>query len=118
MNAYEFVITVLAFSPKYSKVAENRRSFDSRELYNTIIKCPPEFLKKIGIIPHPIHGDSHVLNEAFYDLSKNILNQLVRGGDYIWDFQETPRKYFDRCIKPELKEGEFSEIEKIVNSID
>ena len=117
MNAYEFVITVLAFSPKYSKVAKNRESFDSRELYKTIMGCPEEFLKKIGI-RHPIHGDSPALNEAFYDLSKNILNQLVRGGNYIWDFSETPRDYFDMHIKPKLEEGEFSEIEKIVNSID
>ena len=118
MDAYDFVITVLAFSPKYAEIARDRGRFGSKEFYKTIMECPEEFLKKIGIRPHPVHGDSHVLDEALYNLTKTILNQFIRGGDYVWDFPLTPKEYFEQRIKPNLKEGEFSEIEKIALSLN
>lgn len=118
MDAYDFVITLLALNKRYSRLIENN-GINHTTLYEKIINCPPEFLEKIRIIPHPIHRDSETLNEALYHLLKNdVLRLLVPGRDYIWKFPLTPEEYFEQRIKPNLKEDEISEIEKIVTSID
>ena len=117
MDAYDFVITVLAFSPKYSKTAEDRRVFDSKEFYKTIMGCPEEFLDEIEITSN-IFGNSETLNEALKHLNhEGFLKICNSGRDYKWDFPLTPEEHFKQIIEPSLKEGEFSKIEKIVNNI-
>lgn len=118
MDAYDFVITVLALNKRYSILIENKGIINHKDLYECIIKCPPEFLKKVGIRLHPIHGDSPALDEALYFLNNNTLTQWVPGRDYSWNFVLTPKEYFEKYIKPDLKEDEISEIEKIALSLN
>ncbi len=118
MEAYDFVITVLARNRRYSRLIENNGTINHECLYEDIIKCPPEFLKKVGIRIHHMHRYSPALDEAFYNLSKNVLRRWDPGAYYTWVFSDTPEKYFEEKIKPDLSEEEISEIEDIVNSID
>lgn len=111
MEPHDFLIAVIAHRPEY------RLGFEEKEMQKRILGRYPahkEFFSKLGVRPHHMHGDSLRLQQALSALVQNGAVKLWEDGIYSWDLPDSPTKYYNSRIAPQLYKDEKSELLEII----